>query len=280
MRSADVVLGCLSPRSVGKEGYVQKEIKFALDVADEKPPDTIFLIPVRLEECTVPERLRPWHWVDFWLPRGYEKLLRALRERAGPIVPAAVETLEPQAGTVMVNPKDGLEYVWIPAGEFLTGAVPGDTDAGADEKPRHPVVISKGFWLGKTPVTVAAYKRFTKATGRNLHQPTRFQPRVGKGTTIRSCMLAGTRPLRIASGPMDGCRPGRNGSMPHAAGRKASYIRGEMRSARSGQTTATGAGVRLRQRSFRRKISGGFTTWRATSGSGGRIGTGTTPKRG
>jgi formylglycine-generating enzyme required for sulfatase activity len=40
------------------------------------------------------------------------------------------------------------------------GATPGDTDADADEKPRHPVRIAKGFWLGATPVTVAAYKRF------------------------------------------------------------------------------------------------------------------------
>ena len=30
----------------------------------------------------------------------------------------------------------------------------------SDEKPRHRVRITKGFWLGETPVTVAAYKRF------------------------------------------------------------------------------------------------------------------------
>jgi formylglycine-generating enzyme required for sulfatase activity len=40
------------------------------------------------------------------------------------------------------------------------GATPGDTEADGDEKPRHPVRITKGFWLGATPVTVAAYKRF------------------------------------------------------------------------------------------------------------------------
>jgi hypothetical protein len=50
---------------------VQKEIKFALDVADEQPEDTIFLIPLKLEECDVPERLARWHWVDPVGPHGY-----------------------------------------------------------------------------------------------------------------------------------------------------------------------------------------------------------------
>src|ERR1700734_877292 len=40
------------------------------------------------------------------------------------------------------------------------GAVPGDTDADSDEKPRHRVKITKGFWIGATPVTVAAYQHF------------------------------------------------------------------------------------------------------------------------
>jgi sulfatase modifying factor 1 len=40
------------------------------------------------------------------------------------------------------------------------GAVPGDDEAMDQEKPRHRVKISKGFWLGATPVTVAEYKQF------------------------------------------------------------------------------------------------------------------------
>jgi formylglycine-generating enzyme required for sulfatase activity len=51
-------------------------------------------------------------------------------------------------------------YVRIEPGEFQMGATPEDAEAGGDEKPQHPVRITKGFWLGATPVTVAAYKRF------------------------------------------------------------------------------------------------------------------------
>jgi formylglycine-generating enzyme required for sulfatase activity len=71
-------------------------------------------------------------------------------------------------GTRWFNPKDGLEYVWIPPGAFLMDATPGDEAAWPHEKPRHPVRISKGFWFGKTLVTVAAYRRFTKETNREM----------------------------------------------------------------------------------------------------------------
>ncbi|HXQ36418.1 MAG TPA: toll/interleukin-1 receptor domain-containing protein, partial [Anaerolineales bacterium] len=63
VREADVVVVCLSNKSITKEGYIQKEIKFALDSADEKPEGTIFLIPARLEECLVPEQVGRWQWV-------------------------------------------------------------------------------------------------------------------------------------------------------------------------------------------------------------------------
>ena len=44
LRKADVILVCLSKNSVTKEGYVQKEIKKSLDIADEKPEGELFLI--------------------------------------------------------------------------------------------------------------------------------------------------------------------------------------------------------------------------------------------
>jgi hypothetical protein len=82
VRDSDAVLVCLSRGSVTKAGYVQKEIKFALDVADEQPEGTIFIIPLRLEKCKVPERLSRWQWVDLFSERGYKRLILALEVRA------------------------------------------------------------------------------------------------------------------------------------------------------------------------------------------------------
>lgn len=82
VKNSDVVIVCLSSQSVTKEGFVQKEIRFALDAADEKPDGTIFIIPTRLENCTVPDRINRFHWVDLFLDDGYEKLFKALIIRA------------------------------------------------------------------------------------------------------------------------------------------------------------------------------------------------------
>ncbi len=85
VRNSDVVLVCLSTESVDKTGYVQKEIKFALDAADERPEGTIFIVPARLDDCVVPERLRKWQWVDLFEADGYDRLLRALQVRAADV---------------------------------------------------------------------------------------------------------------------------------------------------------------------------------------------------
>ena len=67
-----------------------------------------------------------------------------------------------------VNPKDGLKYVWIPPGTFMMGCSPDDNECQDNEKPPHQVTLTKGYWLGQTPVTVGAYKRFAGATGRKM----------------------------------------------------------------------------------------------------------------
>jgi len=86
----------------------------------------------------------------------------SVRDRAVPVVKQPLVRAAPQPSGAQTNLKDGLIYVWIAPGEFRMGALPGDSDAGPEEQPRHRVRITKGFWLGETPVTVAAYKRFVK----------------------------------------------------------------------------------------------------------------------
>ncbi|HEY0604058.1 MAG TPA: toll/interleukin-1 receptor domain-containing protein [Herpetosiphonaceae bacterium] len=82
LRTADVVIVCLSHNSVNQAGYIQEEIEYVLDVADEQTQDTIFIIPVRLEDCPVPDRLRQLHWINLFDPNGFERLMSSLRRRA------------------------------------------------------------------------------------------------------------------------------------------------------------------------------------------------------
>lgn len=84
IEETDVILVCLSNNSITKEGYVQREIRIALDYADYKPEGTLFIIPVRLEECTPPKRLARWQYADYFegqRERGLERLLVSLNRR-------------------------------------------------------------------------------------------------------------------------------------------------------------------------------------------------------
>ena len=68
----------------------------------------------------------------------------------------------------------GLEYVYIQPGEFMMGAVPGDSEAFEEESPRHRVTITRGFWMSRTEVTVRAYRRFCDETGRSMPRAPSF----------------------------------------------------------------------------------------------------------
>jgi len=68
-----------------------------------------------------------------------------------------------------VNPKDGLTYVLIPPGTFLMGCSRDDSQCRDNEKLTRSVTITKGFWIGRTPVTQGA---FMKVTGTN---PSKFK---------------------------------------------------------------------------------------------------------
>ena len=50
-----------------------------------------------------------------------------------------------------------MEMVWCPPGKFLMGS-PGSYRNGLYDQPRHPVVISRGFWMARTEVTQAQWK--------------------------------------------------------------------------------------------------------------------------
>ncbi len=91
LATSDAIIICLTKNSVDKEGYIQKEIKFALDKALEMPEGRIFLIPVKFEECEVPFTLSRYQWVDLTVESGYAKMMKALKFRASQLERSTVE---------------------------------------------------------------------------------------------------------------------------------------------------------------------------------------------
>ena len=88
VHSCIAVVVCLSAKSISKEGFVQKEIRIALDAADYKPEGTIFVIPARIDDCRVPDRLNRWHWVNLFADNGYDELVKAIRSRVSSLTPS------------------------------------------------------------------------------------------------------------------------------------------------------------------------------------------------
>jgi hypothetical protein len=86
MRASDAILVCFSKLSVAKEGYVQREYKKAMEYQEEKPEGTIFVIPVRLDDCQPPDLTSEIQWVDY--PAGYERLRVSLNLRSGKLASA------------------------------------------------------------------------------------------------------------------------------------------------------------------------------------------------
>jgi len=67
-------------------------------------------------------------------------------------------------GSTRVSEKDSMVQVCVPAGEFSMGSSDGDKYAGGDEKPQHTVYLD-AFWIDRTEVINAMFKRFVAATG-------------------------------------------------------------------------------------------------------------------
>jgi len=77
VRESSHFIALLSSNSVSKRGYVQKELREAISVLEEFPPDEIFVIPLRLENVEpTHEALKDLHWIDLF--PSYEEGLREL----------------------------------------------------------------------------------------------------------------------------------------------------------------------------------------------------------
>ncbi len=63
-----------------------------------------------------------------------------------------------------VRERDGAIMVYVPAGEFLMGSADSDKRASTHERPQHTVDLP-AFWIDRTEVTNAQYRKFVEAGG-------------------------------------------------------------------------------------------------------------------
>ncbi len=123
---------------------------------------------------------------------------------------------QPYPDKFVVNPQDGAEMVWVPAGEFMMGSTTQQQDDAyamqkkargdkakreffADEGPQHKVQITKGFWLANCAVTNAQYRRLKadhnsgEHEGLSLNGDTQPAVQVSWNDARDYCQWAGAR---------------------------------------------------------------------------------------
>ncbi len=150
IRECDYFIACLSERAIQREGYLQKEFRMALDAYAEKPPGSIYLIPLKFDDCDVPAiqlpqmgiDLRHIQWLDYWKPNGMERLLKAVGKEI------SSDTSDP---SVLVKSL-GMEFVPISPGTFMMGSPESEEDRYKDEI-QHEVTLTQGYYLQTTQVT-------------------------------------------------------------------------------------------------------------------------------
>jgi hypothetical protein len=78
IKDSDAVLICMSKKSITKIGVVQSEIRRAEELQKLRPQGYIFMIPVLLEKCVVPENLSQYQWVDITESENIKRIIRSL----------------------------------------------------------------------------------------------------------------------------------------------------------------------------------------------------------
>jgi ATP-dependent Clp protease ATP-binding subunit ClpA len=91
IKKADLILICLSKNAVKKRGFIQAEMRIAVEIAKERPKDDIYIIPLRLEagleDDEIPPDLSEYQYIDMFEEKAIDRVLASidyqLKRRAG-----------------------------------------------------------------------------------------------------------------------------------------------------------------------------------------------------
>jgi hypothetical protein len=75
---SDAVVVLISAGVAERRGFIQQEIKYAMEMAERRPAGQIFIVPVLIDDSELPPQLRDLHAVRLHEKAGADSLLAAL----------------------------------------------------------------------------------------------------------------------------------------------------------------------------------------------------------
>jgi hypothetical protein len=79
IESSEIFIFCISNNSLERRGVLRKEVKRALEKLEGMLRDDIYIIPIRLEDCSYLEELKHLQAVDWFEIRKREKILESIQ---------------------------------------------------------------------------------------------------------------------------------------------------------------------------------------------------------
>lgn len=81
LKESTFIIILLSSISVNKRGYFQREFKYAIEYSETKLIDDIYIIPILLDKCTVPDQLLKFQWIEVNNTKFRENILASLNSQ-------------------------------------------------------------------------------------------------------------------------------------------------------------------------------------------------------
>ena len=127
--NSDIVIACLSQKSV--KGDIYRELRRALSESANRNPDSIYLIPLKLENCEVPDlsqeeygvNLQSLKSLNYWEKESFPKLEAAINEQYNILdaeeTPTNLSSIVSQRGLLVTVSVSFLLFLWIGATPVL-----------------------------------------------------------------------------------------------------------------------------------------------------------------
>lgn len=83
INSCDYFLSCWSARATSKRGFFHAEYRYAQEVARQRPEGDVFIIPIRLNDCTLPfDLVQTTHIFDCYSDEAVQSLIASIQRLA------------------------------------------------------------------------------------------------------------------------------------------------------------------------------------------------------